>query len=139
MATKRKVTSRRTNANGTAPEGFRKVETHLAGFWKPEIVGQSVQGTIGEAVEVQGKDSKVNVFYSLTLTSDQGGPIVGKDGKKIPTIPGQMVGVGGKMLLIFLRGREGKEVYITYAGLGPEKAGQSPAKLFDTFERGEDE
>lgn len=126
-------------AIAASPEGFRKVETHLAGFWKPVIVGQSIQGLVGEAVEVQGKDNKVNVFYSLTLTSDHGGPIVGKDDKKIDTVSGQMIGVGGKMLLIFLRGREGKEVYITYTGLGPKKAGQNAPKLFDTFERDVDE
>jgi len=137
MASKKKGT-RRSLSNGT-PEGFRKVETHLAGFWKPEIVGQSVQGVVGEAVEVQGKDGKVNVFYSLTLTTDQGGPIKGKDDKKIDTVPGQMIGVGGKMLLIFLRGREGKEVYITYTGLGLKKPGQNAPKLFDTFERDSDE
>ena len=131
-----KKASKRAFKNGaSAPEGFRKIETHLAGFWKPEIAGQSIQGVVGEAVEVQGTDGKSNVFYSLTLTSDQGGPIVGKDGKKIPTVPAQMIGVGGKMLLIFLRGREGKEVYITYTGLGPKKAGQNAPKLFDTFER----
>ena len=86
---------------------------------------------------MQGKDHKVNVFYSLTLTTEDGGPILGKDNKAISCMPGQMIGIGGKMLLIFLRGREGKEVYITYTGLGPQKAGQNPAKLFDTFERGE--
>lgn len=138
MAAKKKSASTKARAAVTGvPEGFRKIETHLAGFWKPEIEGQSVQGIVGEAVEVQGKDNKVNVFYSLTLTTDQGGPIVGKEkGKPIDCVPGQMIGVGGKMLLIFLRGREGKEVYITYTGLGPEKPGQNPAKLFDTFERG---
>ena len=137
MAAKKKTG--RAKGMGGGPEGFRKVETHLAGFWKPEIVGQSIQGIVGEAVEVQGKDGKINVFYSLTLTSDQGGPIKGKDDKKIEMVPGQMVGVGGKMLLIFLRGREGKEVYITYTGLGPKKAGQNAPKLFDTFERESDE
>jgi hypothetical protein len=133
-----KKNARRSTATAHHPVGFRKVETHLAGFWKPEIVGQSIQGIVGEAVEVQGKDSRINVFYSLTLTSDQGGPIKGKDDKRIDTVPGQMIGVGGKMLLIFLRGREGKEVYITYTGLGPQKSGQHAPKLFDTFERGEE-
>lgn len=138
MAAKKKSAGRGRD-NG-APEGFRKVETHLAGFWKPEIVGQSIQGIVGEAVEVQGKDNKINVFYSLTLTTDQGGPIIGKDDKKkIEMHAGQMVGVGGKMLLVFLRGREGKEVYLKYTGLGAKKTGQNPPKLFDTYTKDEDE
>lgn len=137
MASKKKTASRR--GVSAQPTGFRKVETHLAGFWKPELVGQSLQGVVGEAVEVKGLDGKLNVFYSLTLTSDQGGPIKGKDDKTVPTVVGQMIGVGGKMLLIFLRGREGKEVYITYTGLGPKKTGQNAPKMFDTFERDSDE
>lgn len=141
------MAAKKTAKNGTAtraskvltPTGFKKIETHLAGFWKPEISGQSVQGIVGDAVEVVGKDKQVNVFYSLTLTSNECGPIKGKDDKTVDVGEGQMIGVGGKMLLIFLRGREGKEVFITYTGLGPKKPGQNAPKMFDTFERdGED-
>lgn len=137
MAAKKKTASKKSAA--AIVPGFRKVETHLAGFWKPEIAGQSVQGIVGEAVEVQGKDGKTNVFYSLTLTTNEAGPIRGKDDKKIDVGEGQMIGIGGKMLLIFLRGREGKEVFIQYTGLGPKKAGQNAPKMFDTFERDSDE
>jgi hypothetical protein len=135
MAARKKMS--RTLAN--TPRGFRKVETHLAGFWKPEIAGQSIQGLVGEAVDVQGTDGKLNTFYSLTLTDDLGGPIIGKDGKKIKHEKGMMVGIGGKMLLIFLRGREGKEVYLSYDGLGPKKPGQNAPKMFNTFERDSEE
>ena len=48
---------------------------------------------------------------------------------------GQIVGVGGKMLLAFLRGREGTEVYLVYAGLGKKKPGQSAPKMFETYEK----
>jgi len=136
MAAKKKVARR---SNGASPTGFKKVETHLAGFWKPEIPGQAVQGIVGEAVEVQGKDGKLNTFYSLTLTTNDGGPIKGKDDKRVEVGEGQMIGVGGKMLLIFLRGREGKEVYISYTGLGPKKPGQNAPKMFDTYERDSEE
>jgi hypothetical protein len=136
MAGRRKKTTR----NGSpSPAGFRKVETHLAGFWKPEITGQSIQGIVGEAVEVKGKDDKTNTFYTLKLTDDHGGPIMTMDNKKVQIEEGMMIGVGGKMLLIFLRGREGKEVFITYTGLGPKKAGMNPPKMFDTFERESEE
>lgn len=136
MAAKKKAPARSNarNGNGHAPAGFRKVETHLAGFWKPEIPGQHIRGIVGEAVEVQGGDGKLNTFYSLTLTTNDASPIKGKDGKKVEVGEGQMVGVGGKMLLIFLRGREGKEVYISYTGLGPARTGQNPPKMFDTWE-----
>lgn len=126
------------NGHSTAPAGFTKVETHLAGFWKPEIAGQSVQGIVGEAVDVKGKDDKINTFYTLRLT-EHGGPIKTADDKKVEPEAGMMIGVGGKMLLIFLRGREGREVYITYTGLGPKKPGQNAPKMFDTFEREGDE
>lgn len=133
----RSVAHDAVNGTGSTPEGFRKVETHLVGFWKPEIEGQCVQGVVGEAIEQQGMDGKSNVFYSLTLTTDDAAPIKDKLEKTITASEGQMIGVGGKMLLIFLRGREGKEVYIAYKGLGPAKKGQNAPKLFDTFERDE--
>jgi len=139
MAAKRKYTKRANGSNGAAPAGFRKIETHLVGFWKPTLAGQSVQGIVGDSVDVQGGDGKVNTFYSLTLTTNDGGPIVAKDGKKVEVGEGQMIGVGGKMLLVFLRGREGKEVYLTYQGLGPKKPGQNAPKMFDTFEKDGDE
>lgn len=138
MAAKKKAARAKSNGHA-APAGFRKIETHLAGFWKPEIPGQAVQGIVGEAVEVQGADGKLNTFYSLTLTTNDAGPIKGKDGKKVDVGEGQMIGVGGKMLLIFLRGREGKEVYLSYTGLGPARTGQSAPKMFDTFEKESDD
>lgn len=140
MAAKKKAAkSKRSNGLGGAPEGYSKVETHLVGFWRPTIEGQSVNGTVGEPIDVRGADGKINQFYSLTLISDQGGPIKDKDDKTIPTVPGQMIGIGGKMLLVFLRGREGKDVYLQYIGLGKAKPGQSAPKLFATFQKDEDE
>ena len=133
MAAKKNKRSASSNGNG-APSGYRKVETHLAGFWKPEISGQSIEGVVGEAVEVKGKDDKINTFYTLKITG-HAAPIKTADDKKVEPTEGMMVGIGGKMLLIFLRGREGKEVYITYKGLGPKKPGQNAPKLFETFER----
>ena len=133
------MATKKANQLVPAPRGFRKVETHLAGFWKPEHAGQSIQGIVGEAVEVKGKDDKINTFYTLKLTSIEGGPIRTADDKPVEMSEGMMIGIGGKMLLIFLRGREGKEVYLTYAGLGPKKPGQNAPKLFNTFERESDE
>lgn len=129
--------------HGKAPQipGFRKVETHLGGFWKPTHDGQHLRGIVGQAVEVKGKEDKMNTFFTLILTSTEGGPIFGGEGgdKKIAMEQGMIVGVGGKMLLTFLRGREGKEVLLVYRGLGPKKAGQNAPKLYDTYERDDSE
>lgn len=136
----RSLAAEAVNGHSDAPEGFRKIETHLMGFWKPEKEGESVQGIVGEAVERVGLDGKPNTFYSITLTTDDAGPVkTREDNKTIKVTAGQMIGVGGKMLLVFLRGREGKEVYLRYAGLGPAKRGQNAPKLFDTYERESDE
>lgn len=134
MASKKNGTTRKVNGAKIIP-GFRKVETHLIGFWKPEVAGQAVQGIVGDAVEVIGTDGKANTFYSLTVTTNSSAPIKDKDNKSIEVSPGQMIGIGGKMLIPFLRGREGKEVYLEYTGLGKKKAGQNAPKMFDTFER----
>ena len=138
MASKKNNGTRKVNGATVIP-GFRKVETHLVGFWKPEIAGQSIQGIVGDAVEVVGNDGKANTFYSVTVTTNDSSPILGKDNKKIEVGAGQMIGVGGKMLIPFLRGREGREVYITYTGLGKKKPGQNAPKMFDTFERDTEE
>jgi hypothetical protein len=129
----RAVAAQAVNGGGP-PEGFTKIETNLIGFWKPEQPGQFVRGYVGEAVEKIGVDGKPNVFYSLTLTVDDAGPFETREKKAVEATAGQMIGVGGKMLLIFLRGREGKEVYVSYTGLGPAKRGQNPPKMFDTYE-----
>ena len=139
MAAKKKTANGRKTNNAKIIPGFRKIETHLIGFWKPEIAGQMVQGLVGDAVEAVGPDGKANTFYSLTVTTPDGGPIKDKDGKKIEVAPGQMIGVGGKMLIPFLRGREGKEVVLEYIGLGKKKTGLNPPKMFDTYERDSDE
>lgn len=126
---------------GKAPQipGFKKIETHLAGFWKPSADGQHIRGIVVQAIEVQGREEKANTFYTLQLTSEEGGPIKDGDDKTIKPETGMIVGVGGKMLLTFLRGREGKEVLLVYRGLGSKKPGQNAPKLYDTYERDDSE
>lgn len=138
MAAKKKATRARRSASNGAPAGFRKVETHLSGFWKPEIVGQSIQGIVGDPIEGTTTDGKANIYHSFTITEAHGGPIINKDGKKIKDEIGMTVGVGGKVLLGFLGTHRGREVYLTYQGLGEKKPGQNAPKLYSTFERGED-
>jgi hypothetical protein len=125
----------RKTTKAVAPKGFRKIENHLAGFWKPELPGQIMQGIVGTAVEVRGVDDKPNTFFSFKITNLESGPVVDKDGKKVKIEEGMMIGVGGAMLLTFLRGREGREVYLSYDGLGPKKPGQSAPRMYLTFER----
>jgi hypothetical protein len=134
MAAKKKV-----HGKATQISGFKKVETHLAGFWKPTADGQHLQGIVVQAIEVRGHEDKPNTFYTVQLTAETGGPIKDGDDKTIKTEIGMIVGVGGKMLLTFLRNREGKEVMLVYRGLGSKKAGQNAPKLYDTYEREGDE
>lgn len=134
------MAARKLAGKATKIPGFKKVETHLAGFWKPTHDGQHVRGIVTQAIEVKGReDDKTNTFYTLLLTAEDGGPIKDGDDKTIKPESGMMIGVGGKMLLSFLRGREGKEVLLIYRGLGPKKPGQSAPKLYDTYEREEEE
>ena len=130
MASKKKIVAE-------APEGFVKVETSISGFWKPEGAGESLQGIVGAPVEVKARvdGEKPNTFYTLHLTSEEGGPIVSGEDKAIDMRKGMIVGVGGKMLATFLAAREGKEVFLIYRGLGKAKKGQSAPKMYDTFER----
>lgn len=142
MAAKKK-SAKRSNGRAVesdAPYGFRKVEGgHIAGFWVPEIVGQTAQGIVGETITAQGKDGKPNIYCQLILTSNDSGPIVGVDEnkrkKKIDVGEGMIVGVGGAVLLSRLRGREGKEILARFVGLGPKRPGKNQARMFDVFER----
>ena len=133
MASKKR--SVMTASQDFTPAGFKKVETSISGFWKPEGAGEYLQGIVGAPVEVKGRDGdKPNTFFPLQLTSADGGPIVSGDDKTIEMRIGMIVGVGGKMLAMFLREREGKEVFLIYRGLGKAKSGQNAPKMFDTFE-----
>jgi hypothetical protein len=133
--------SKRTKSDG-APEGFTKVEgARIAGFWVPEIAGQSLRGIVGDMITKQGPDGKPNVYCHLTLTSDEiGGQVIGQDPdskrkRKVEVGSGMVVGVGGAVLLSRLRGREGREVFIRFEGLGPKMPGKSQARLYDVYER----
>lgn len=139
MATRKKKISK-ANGKDYAPNGFKKIESpHISGFWVPEIVGQSIQGVVGDLVTAAGKDGKPNVYCQLLLTSNEGGPVIGVDEnkrkRKIEVGEGMIVGVGGAVLLNLLRGRDGKEVMIQFTGLGPKKPGKNQARMYDAFER----
>lgn len=136
MASKKAATAATTKI--AAPKGFRKVETTLAGFWKPELPGQAIQGVVGQVVSIRGVDGKENEFYTLKITDEEiSAPVVDKEDNPVQLDHGSMIGVGGKMLLTFLREHTGKEVHIVYRGLGIAKKGQNPPKMFDTFAREE--
>lgn len=137
MAGRKKM--KRSKSNGNAPEGFAKIESpHMSGFWVPTLAGQAVQGVVGESITSAGRDGKPNQYYLLMLTNNDSGPVVAKeDGRKktIEVGEGMMIGVGGAVLLSLLRGREGKEIYAVFTGLGPKKPGKSQARMFEVYER----
>lgn len=142
-AAKRKYTKRSNSNGGEVPEGFEKVEgARIAGFWIPTIVGQSVRGIVGDFVTKNGADGKPNVYCHLMLTVDEiGGDVIGQDPetkrkRKVEVGSGEVIGVGGAVLLSRLKGREHREVFIRYAGLGEKVKGKNQARLYDVFERG---
>lgn len=136
---KRSYTRRVTVSD--APEGFTKVEgAHIAGFWVPDVPGESIRGIVGDLISKIGKDGMVNAYRPLELTSNEvGGAIVTQDENKrkhkIEVGEGMIVGVGGAVLLSRLRGRDGREVFIRYTGLGEKQRGKNQARMFDVFER----
>lgn len=134
------MASKKNRSNNNAPAGFKKIETRLAGFWKPEGEGEFIQGIVGSPIEARGADGKPNQFFPLRLTiAEQGLSVESSDGKPLEELAeGLMVGIGGKMLLGFLSDHVGKEVYLVYRGLGKAKPGQSAPKMYDTYAR-EDE
>jgi hypothetical protein len=133
------MAARKRSSNAASIAGFKKVETSLGGFWKPTVEGQSLRGIVLQAIEVKGRDDKLNTFFTVQLTDADSGPIMDGENKKLKPELGAIIGVGGKMLLTFLRAREGKEVLLVYRGLGSKKAGQNAPKMYDTYEREDDE
>jgi len=120
-----------------APTGYRKVETRISGFFKPDRAGQFIEGVVGHRAESPGSDGKPNVYYTFRLADDQCTAIKDGEGKTMKTDGGMLVGIGGKTLLTFLEEHEGQAVYIVYKGLGIAKKGQNAPKTYDTYEKGE--
>jgi|HubBroStandDraft_2_1064218.scaffolds.fasta_scaffold00423_20 hypothetical protein len=120
------------------PKGFRKVETGIAGFWKPTSPGQFIVGIVGHAVETKGTDGRPNVYFTFKLADDTSGPIETGDGKVVESEAGLNIGVGGKTLQTFLQDHVGQPVWIAFRGLGAPKKGQNAPKLYDAFERDPD-
>lgn len=126
-----------------APKGYRKVEMRINGFWKPESVGDWIEGVVGERVEQRGSDGKPNVFYTFRLADDDSvqGAIKKKDdaGNEVMVKPegGMLLGLSGRTLMPFLNDRVGQAVFLRYIGLGKAKPGQSAPKMYETFEKEE--
>ncbi|HZZ54771.1 MAG TPA: hypothetical protein VFE26_10865 [Trebonia sp.] len=124
------------SSNG-APAGYRKVETRITGFFKPDKAGEYIEGVVGHRAESPGSDGKPNVYYTFRCADDQCTGVKDADNKAMRTEGGQLIGVGGKTLLTFLEEHEGQAVYIVYKGLGKAKKGQNAPKTYDTYEKGE--
>lgn len=122
-------------SNGAVPEGFKEVDNSLAGFWKPEEKGQSLQGAVSHMIETKGAEGKPNKFYAVRITDPSKTHGVVSEDKAIEVEQGDLVGVGGAILLSFLTGREGQEVFLVYKGMGAKKAGKNAPRLFTTYAR----
>jgi hypothetical protein len=117
-----------------APKGFKKVETGTAGFWRPAKKGDCLQGVVGTARTVEGADGKPNTFFSIRITNVKSGPIATKSGKRVTPHMGMNVGAGGTVLRDFLTGREGREVFLEFTGMGEASKGHSAPRLFDCYD-----
>ena len=128
MATKKRSTN--------IPAGFKEVDNSLSGFWKPSLEGQALQGIVGHMIEARNKQNengKPNRFFAIRLTAST--QIVDTADKSIDGEEGDLVGVGGAVLVSFLADQIGKEVYLVYKGLGRAKRGQNAPKLYATYAR----
>lgn len=136
MAT-RKTGTRATNAgNGApAPAGYRKVETGIAGFWRPRELGDEIEGIVGERCEGKGADGRAVVYFRMRLADDQCERIETDEGKRVKASAGLVVGIGGAVLRTFLGERQGHAVLIRYAGMGEARKGKNAPKLFDCYEQ----
>jgi hypothetical protein len=116
------------------PAGFSEVNNALAGFWKPTVDGQWLQGIVGHMIEGKGQEGgKPNRFFAVRITNPESAPIMSADDKPVALEGGELVGVGGAILVSFLAERVGSEVYLVYKGLGRAKRGQNAPKLYATY------
>jgi hypothetical protein len=126
MATKKRSTN--------VPAGFKEVDNSLSGFWKPSADGESLQGIVGHMIEARNKQNengKPNRFFAIRLTAST--TIMDTSDKMVPGEEGDLVGVGGAVLVSFLADQIGKEVFLVYKGLGRAKRGQNAPKLYATY------
>ncbi len=130
-----KKTSKRKPANATAtatalptsasvPEGFKQLGGGYAATWKPENIGDQLQGVIsGEPREVEFKQGRKVVQRNVMEVTDKAGnrfavwqsAALGALFDEVRELGADAIGVG---------------VFLQYDGLGKKKAGQNPPKLF---------
>lgn len=124
------------------PAGFSEIDNSLAGFWKPTQAGQSLQGIVGHMIEgknTQNASGKPNMFFAVRITDPYvSGPIMDAGDKPVQIDGGELVGVGGAVLVSFLSERVGQEVFLVYKGLGRAKRGQNAPKLYSTYAKDHD-
>ena len=141
MAAKKVAKTAASNGVGKGPgAGWTKVDTRVNGFWKPDTVGQFIEGVCVQRIEgapqvdSDGSPKKPNIYFAIRLSDDSSGPIKTTDGKILKVDAGHLAGVSGATLQLFLGERIGQAVHIVYKGLGKARPGQSAPKLFDTYE-----
>jgi hypothetical protein len=115
------------------PTGMRKVDTGIAGFWKPKDPGDTISGIVGHKV-VGTYKGKPNVYFTFKLADDTSGPIETSDGKNVPADAGMNIGVGGAALQTFLSDHVGQAVALFFTGMGTAKKGQNAPRLYDCYE-----
>jgi hypothetical protein len=126
------MATKKSRTTDKVPAGFREIDNSLSGFWKPTDVGQTLQGVVGQRITTKGAEGKANTFYAIRLVSPTVA-VQNDKGEDVETEAGDLIGVGGALLLAFLAANEGREVYLIYKGLGTKKTGKNPPKMYGTF------
>ncbi len=128
-----KKTSNRKSATATdtalptsasIPEGFKQLGGGYAATWKPENIGDQLQGFIsGEPREVEFKQGRKVVQRNVMEVTDEAGnrfavwqsAALGELFEHVRELGSDAIGVA---------------VFLQYDGLGKKKANQNPPKLF---------
>jgi hypothetical protein len=126
------MATKKTRSTDKVPQGFREIDNSLTGFWKPTTAGETLQGVVGQRITTKGAEGKPNTFYAIRLVSPAPG-VQNDKGEDVETEAGDLIGVGGALLLAFLAANEGREVYLIYKGLGTKKPGKNAPKMYGTY------
>jgi len=111
-----------TSAN--VPEGFKQLGGGYAATWKPENIGDQLQGFIsGVPREVEFKQGRKVVQRNvMEITDEAGNRFAVWQSAALGELFDQVREMGEDAI--------GVQVFLQYDGLGKKKAGQNPPKLF---------
>lgn len=111
-------------SSANVPEGFKQLGGGYAATWKPEDIGDQLQGVIsGLPREVEFRQGRKTVQRNvMEVTDDEGTRHAVWQSAALGALFDQVTDMGESAI--------GQGVFLQYDGLGRKKAGQNPPKLF---------